>query len=143
HRRQRGHHSHTHYYLSSHVHYLSGQYGEQVKRPHPRSPLSPSLRSGQALGRGGTTEKPPHHFLVLGDAGAIGSATSEFEMACTIRQRPFSFTQRTIYLPESAAGAPGGRLAPAGQAKFQRPSSSARGPWAQTDSARRSEEHTS
>src|SRR5439155_4704244 len=88
------------------------------------------------FGRGGTREKPPHHFLALGGAGAIGSATSEFQMSCTIRQRPFSFTQRTMYLPESAGGAPGGRLAAAGHAKFQRPSSSASGPWAQTDSAR-------
>src|SRR5256885_11892280 len=41
-----------------------------------------------------------------------------------------------MYLPESAAGAPGGRLAPAAQAKFQRPSSTAMGPLAHTDSAR-------
>src|SRR2546427_8105955 len=74
-------------------------------------------------------------FLGLGDAGVIGIATSEFQMSCTISQRPFSFTQRTMYLPESAAGAPGGRLAAAGQAKCQRPSSSACGPLAQTDSA--------
>ena len=65
----------------------------------------------------------------------MGIATSEFQMSCTISQRPFSFTQRTMYLPESAAGAPGGRLAAAGQAKFQRPSSRACGPLAQTDSA--------
>src|SRR5438270_7471334 len=81
----------------------------------------------------------------------MGSATSEFQMSCTINQRPFSFTQRTMYFPESAAGSPGGRLAVAGQPKCQRPSSSACGPLAQTDSAHtrrmggglRSEEHTS
>src|SRR5439155_810931 len=28
-------------------------------------------------------------------------------MSCAINQRPFSFTQRTRYLPESTAGAPG------------------------------------
>src|SRR5207237_2047993 len=64
-----------------------------------------------------------------------GSATSEFQISCAINQCPFSLTQRTIYLPESAAGAPGGRLAVAGHAKCQRPSSSACGPLAQTDSA--------
>src|SRR5207247_213888 len=74
-------------------------------------------------------------FLGLGDAGVMGSATSEFQMSCAISQRPFSFTQRTMYLPESTAGAPGGRLAVAGHAKCQRPISSACGPLAQTDSA--------
>src|SRR5204863_490264 len=64
-----------------------------------------------------------------------GIAASEFQMSCTINQRPFSFTQRTMYFPESAAGSPGGRLAVAGQPKCQRPSSSACGPLAQTDSA--------
>src|SRR5207237_9154875 len=65
-----------------------------------------------------------------------GRAPAEFQVSCSLSQRRFSFAQRTMYLRESAAGAPGGRLAAAGQAKFQRPSSSARGPWGQTDSAR-------
>src|SRR5438876_631433 len=65
--------------------------------------------------RAASSLAPPggaYDFLCVG-AGAIASGTSEFQMSCTISQRPFSFTQRTMYLPESAAGAPGGRLAAA------------------------------
>src|SRR5688572_4722600 len=64
-------------------------------------------------------------------------ATSLFQMSCAMSQRPFSFTQRTRYLPESEAGAPGGRLAAAGHAKCHRPCSTAVGPLAHTDSARK------
>src|SRR5206468_9928461 len=70
------------------------------------------------------------------DGGGGGSGRSEFQISWTISQRPFSFTQRAMYFPESTAGAPGGRVAPAGQAKCQRPTSTASGPVAQTDSAR-------
>src|SRR5437763_715991 len=58
------------------------------------------------------------------------------EVAYTAAGAFTPLTQRTMYLPESAAGAPGGRFAPAAHAKFQRPSSSASAPWAQTESAR-------
>src|SRR5918996_1406755 len=57
-------------------------------------------------------------------------------MSCAMSQRPFSLTQRTRYLPESTAGAPGGSRAPAGQAKCQRPCSTAVVPLPHTDSAR-------
>src|SRR2546426_407095 len=66
----------------------------------------------------------------------MGIATSEFQMSCAMSQRVLSFTHRTMYLPESTAGAPGGRLAAAGQAKRQRPRSTAIGPLAHTESAR-------
>src|SRR6266850_5761105 len=66
----------------------------------------------------------------------MGIATSEFQMSCAMSQCELSFTQRTMYLPESAAGMPGGRLAPAAQAKCQRPRSTAIAPLAHTDSAR-------
>src|SRR5437879_9727585 len=79
---------------------------------------------------------PPYDFFAVGGAGAIGSGMSEFQMSCIISQRPPSFTQRTMYLPESAGGNPGGRLAFAGHTKFQRPSSVAEAPLAHTDSAR-------
>ena len=57
-------------------------------------------------------------------------------MSCAMSQCPFSLTHRTMYLPESTAGAPGGRLAPAGQANCQRPRSTAIAPLAHTESAR-------
>src|SRR2546427_8664171 len=56
-------------------------------------------------------------------------------MSWAMSQRPFSFTQRTRYLPESTAGAPGGRLAAAGHSKRQRPCSTAMDPLPQTESA--------
>src|SRR5690349_24222874 len=57
-------------------------------------------------------------------------------MLSMISQCPFSFTQRAMYFPESGIVAPGGRLAPGGTSKCQRPISTTSGPLVQTDSGR-------
>src|SRR6266542_1696270 len=71
-----------------------------------------------------------------GGGGAVGSGESLFQISSTMSHFPFCCAQRTMYLPESAAGVPGGSGAPVGQAQCQRPRSTARGPLPTTDSPR-------
>src|SRR3989442_12402171 len=66
----------------------------------------------------------------------MGIGTAEFQISFGMRPRAFACHQGKMYLPESAGGAAGGRLAAGGQAKCQRPKSTAIGPLAHTDSAR-------
>src|SRR5207249_8613137 len=109
-----------------------------AQAPARPRPLKRQPRPFTGRCRAASSLAPPggaYDFLGVG-AGAIGSATSEFQISWAISQRPFSCTQRTMYLPESTAGAPGGRLAAAGQAKCQRPRSTAIAPLAHTESAR-------
>src|SRR2546428_1851028 len=63
-----------------------------------------------------------------GVGAAVGNGKSLFQTSSTMSQRSFCCDQRTMYLPESTAGVPGGSLAPAGKAQCQRPGSTATGP---------------
>src|SRR6266545_4718854 len=72
-----------------------------------------------------------------GGAGGVGSGVSLFQTSSAMSHFPFCSVHRTMYLPESAAGVPGGSFAPAGKVQFQRPVSTATGPLATTVTARR------
>src|SRR5207245_10815903 len=66
--------------------------------------------SATSLSRGAAYRRPGAR---AGAGGAVGNGKSLFQTSSTMSRRPFCCAQRTMYLPESTAGVPGGSLAPA------------------------------